>query len=527
MAGVSYRPMAPGDYEQLVALWSSGAEMGFSESDTREHFEAYLARNEGCSFVAEVDGRIVGTVLAGEDARRGFINHLLVEPAFRGRGVGSELARLAEEALAGRSPTKAYVFVKHDNPDAVRFWQRRGYYLCDDFCTMRRSLSDEPYAAYRELDERGVVAYARSQGLVPDEVEVAAEEFGDGNMNHIYRLSWDGGSLIVKQSMPHGKIDVSCFEPVSRGVFESRYVRFYEGVMGDGLERRVMSDETMALSAYEDYSSLTTLRRALLAQQPIDGAGAFLGRYLALELVHSSVIGLGIERKKELEPSFSNLRSRTLTEDYILVSPFFDSPDNCVDELTRPIVRMLWDDGRVVGRARLCAMEFVSNKQCLIHGDFHPGNIFLGGGRFVVSDFDFASWGPIAYDLGTMVGNLVISYRTQDSRGPRAGEERERIVRELRGLFTGFREGLAELAGGSIGAAAAEALAERAVRDSFAFAGCTVAGRSYGYCRFAEVTSIADDAERAKVLSVLVEDCRALMLEVRDEGGLVSMLGSR
>lgn len=520
---VTFRPMTIDDYDAAVALWRTDEHLGFSESDERARISRYLERNPGRSFVALDGEKVVGTVLAGEDARRAFINHLFVLEGYRGQGVGGSLADLAERALAGTSSTKSYVFVKHDNEAASRFWQQRGYYLCDDFCTMRRSLSDEPYAAYAELEEDGVRDYLVSRRLVPAAVEPSVEEFGDGNMNHIFRVAWEGGSLIVKQSMPHGKIDVTCFEPVCRGVFESRYVSFYERVMPEMIEGRLLADETMALSVYRDYSDFSTLRRELMAGRAVSGFGDFCGRFLARELYHSSVLGLGIERKKQLEPSFSNLRSRKLTEDYILVSPFSDSPDNCVDDVSRPLVEPLWEDAEVSSAARLLAMDFVSNKQCLIHGDFHPGNLFVGERGFVVSDFDFASWGPVAYDLGTMVGNLVLSHRTQREGRGDAAAVRAGICREIVSLYDGFAEELGRLVP-ELSAGAVRRFCEGVFTQSLGYAGCTVAGRSYGYCRFPEITSITDDGIRAKVLTVLLDDVRFLLLETRDAHELVERL---
>ena len=521
--GVTFRPMTIEDYDAAVALWKTDEHLGFSESDERARISRYLERNAGCSFVALDGDKIVGTVLAGEDARRAFINHLFVLERYRGQGIGRFLADLAEQALAKTSSTKSYVFVKHDNEAASRFWQQRGYYLCDDFCTMRRSLSEEPYASYVELDEAGVRNYLVSRQLVPAEAELSVEEFGDGNMNHIFRVAWQDSSLIVKQSMPHGKIDVTCFEPVCRGVFESRYVSFYEKVMPEMVEGRLHADETMALSVYRDYSDFSTLRRELMAGRAVSGFGDFCGRYLARELFYSSVLGLGIERKKQLEPSFSNLRSRKLTEDYILVSPFFDSTDNCVDDVSRPLVEPLWADVEVSSAAKLLAMDFVSNKQCLIHGDFHPGNLFVGEKGFVVSDFDFASWGPVAYDLGTMVGNLVLSHRTQSEGRGNADAVRAGICQELVVLYDSFKEELGRLVP-ELSAGAVQRFCEDVFVKSLGYAGCTVAGRSYGYCRFPEITSINDDAIRAKVLSVLLDDVRFLLLEARDVSELVERL---
>lgn len=519
---IDYRVVVPDDHDELVSLWSSDSHIGYSESDSPEHMRAYLERNPDCSFVAVDSDRIVGSVMAGEDARRGFINHLYVRPQYRGKGVGSKLAALAEDALAQRFPTKSYVFVKYDNEDAIRFWRRRGYYLCDDFCVMRTSLSSESYASYSELDEEGVVAYLKNRELVPCEAEVRCAEFGDGNLNHIYRVTWEDSALIVKQSMPHGKIDVTCFEPVCRGVYESRYVTFFETKMAGMLEHRLYSDEIMALSVYEDYSPCMTLRHSLAAGQRVVGVGSFLGTYLANELFYSSVFSLGIEQKKQLESTFSNMRSRKLTEDYILVSPFYDSPDNCVEDAIRPLVEQVWSDGGLKTKARLLAAEFVSNKQCLIHGDFHPGNIFTRREGCIVSDFDFASWGPVSYDLGTMTGNLIISCECW-ARKADGAEMCSYILKQISDMYAAFADTFSSLLSEEDCVPLSDFLRD-IVASSFGYAGCTIAGRSYGYCRFSEITSIADPAELTIVFGRLLEDMRFLMLKPHNVEELVSFM---
>ena len=515
---VAYRKMMPADYDDVISLWSSDPHIGVSESDERKRISRYLNLNDGCSFVAVDDDEIVGTVLAGQDGRRGFINHLFVSQEHRGQGIGRRLAELAEDGLAKTTSTKSYIFVKNDNELAIRFWQQRGYYLCDDFCTMRRSLSNASFKAYVELDENGVLDYLIANDLIDGVDSVVISEFGDGNMNHIFRVRNGDDSLIIKQSMPHGKIDVSVFEPVCRGVYEIRYVDLYEKYMPEMIENRIHSDETMALSVYRDYSGYSTLRRELMANKPVNGFGVFCGRYLARALYYSSIFGLGIERKKQLEPTFSNVRSRKLTEDYILISPFFDSPDNCLDDVSRPFAEIIWNDNDVVSVSKLLAIDFVSNKQCLIHGDFHPGNLFVGDGMFVVSDFDFASWGPIAYDIGTMIGNLVLSYRTQCNTDVRSS-----ILNEMQTIFGAFKTEFAKLAP-ELTDNAIRHFCDDAMKKSLGYAGCTVAGRSYGYARFPEITSINDDEVRAKVLAALVDDIKFLMCDAQDVDGLIGYL---
>ena len=74
------RAMTIQDYDEVFAMWQITSKRALSKADERGQIERYLNRNAGMSQVAVVDGRIVGTVLAGHDGRRGFIHHMAVLP---------------------------------------------------------------------------------------------------------------------------------------------------------------------------------------------------------------------------------------------------------------------------------------------------------------------------------------------------------------------------------------------------------------------------------------------------------------
>lgn len=125
---MQYRVMHPDDYTRLAALWRDCDGLGLRDSDSPEGIARYLARNPGLSFVAERDGRIVGTLMAGHDGRRGYLLHLAVADAERRRGIGSRLVELGLAALAGEGIEKAHVHVIDDNLGARDFWRARGFH---------------------------------------------------------------------------------------------------------------------------------------------------------------------------------------------------------------------------------------------------------------------------------------------------------------------------------------------------------------------------------------------------------------
>jgi ribosomal protein S18 acetylase RimI-like enzyme len=82
-------------------------------------------------FVAEVDGEVVGTVLAGWDGHRGWIYSLGVRPDRERRGIGSALLAHALAALRERGCPKVNLQVRGDNSAVVGFYERQGWKIED------------------------------------------------------------------------------------------------------------------------------------------------------------------------------------------------------------------------------------------------------------------------------------------------------------------------------------------------------------------------------------------------------------
>ncbi|MFH5183275.1 GNAT family N-acetyltransferase [Paenibacillus sp. TAB 01] len=132
---IEIREMSIQDYEQAVELWKRIDGLALSEADSKERIEAYLLRNEGLSFVAAANERIVGTILCGHDGRRGFIYHVAVSPDYRGRKLGNRLVEKSLEQLKAQGIDKCHLFVLEDNALGGKFWsavgwqKRSGFYV--------------------------------------------------------------------------------------------------------------------------------------------------------------------------------------------------------------------------------------------------------------------------------------------------------------------------------------------------------------------------------------------------------------
>jgi ribosomal protein S18 acetylase RimI-like enzyme len=122
----------PQDYHALIELWS-GIEKGVhvGRSDVPKEIERKTLRDPDLFLVAEKDGQIIGSVIGGYDGRRGLIYHLAVAREFRQHGVGSQLLDEVETRLCGKGCLKCYLMVTPDNPEAERFYEKRGWHFMD------------------------------------------------------------------------------------------------------------------------------------------------------------------------------------------------------------------------------------------------------------------------------------------------------------------------------------------------------------------------------------------------------------
>ena len=122
----------PEDYKQVFELWQTiekGVHVG--RSDTLAEIGKKLERDADLFLVAEVAGKIIGSVIGGFDGRRGIIYHLAVASTFRGQGVGSRLMDEVESRLRTKGCLKCYLLVTVDNLEVEDYYRQHGWQQMD------------------------------------------------------------------------------------------------------------------------------------------------------------------------------------------------------------------------------------------------------------------------------------------------------------------------------------------------------------------------------------------------------------
>ncbi len=138
-AEVAIRSFREADRRQLVQLWSAVFPDDPPRNAPDRMIDGALAVRPESLLVAELDGAVVGAVIAGFDGVRGWIYHLAVAPAHRRRGIATRLLRGAEAVLGARGCSKINLQVRATNESVVAFYRALGYQI-EERLSMGRAL---------------------------------------------------------------------------------------------------------------------------------------------------------------------------------------------------------------------------------------------------------------------------------------------------------------------------------------------------------------------------------------------------
>jgi len=121
------------NYSEMINLWKNTKGVGLSgKDDSKKSIRKYLEKNPNTCFTARYNESIIGTIMAGNDGRRGIIYHLMVKPEYRKKGIAKKLLKKAENSLKKEGIRKIMIYVFKENKIGNKFWENNGYKIRKD-----------------------------------------------------------------------------------------------------------------------------------------------------------------------------------------------------------------------------------------------------------------------------------------------------------------------------------------------------------------------------------------------------------
>ena len=123
------RPFKKQEYDAVINLWKKvKLPIKPRGRDKRQNIEREISSPGHAIFlVAELNNKIIGTILGTHDGRKGWINRLAVHPEFQHQGVGSLLVHEVEEQLHKMGIEITACLIEDYNQTSMEFFQKIGY----------------------------------------------------------------------------------------------------------------------------------------------------------------------------------------------------------------------------------------------------------------------------------------------------------------------------------------------------------------------------------------------------------------
>ncbi len=120
------REFGDGDLAAVTALWQA-CDLTRPWNPPERDIEFCRSSGHATLFVAEAEGSIIGSVMAGHDGHRGWVYYVAVDPSHRRHGLGRALMDHAERYLIAAGVPKVMLLIRETNTAVEDFYGRLGY----------------------------------------------------------------------------------------------------------------------------------------------------------------------------------------------------------------------------------------------------------------------------------------------------------------------------------------------------------------------------------------------------------------
>ena len=265
------------------------------------------------------------------------------------------------------------------------------------------------YQEHFLLDCDEVISYVKEKNLFLENDDLTVKEIGDGNINYIFKVEnkIDGKSIVLKQA---DKLLRSSGRPLdlTRSKIEANILRIENNLAPHFVPEIYFYDEIMCVLAMEDISEYKNLRTELVAGKIFPNFADNISEFLSRTLLLTTDLFMDKFEKKKNVKEFINPELCDISECLVFTEPYDNNKNrNIITTGNEEFVEnMLYKNEDLHFAILKLREKFMNYSQSLIHGDLHSGSIFINEKGIKIIDPEFSFYGPMAYDIGNVIGNL-------------------------------------------------------------------------------------------------------------------------
>jgi ribosomal protein S18 acetylase RimI-like enzyme len=149
MENLLIRPYHPDDEKEVIDLWQD-CHLASPQNNPRSDIQRKLKVNPEWFLIGILEGNLVASCMAGYDGHRGWINYLAVLPAYRHRGIATQVLKEAERRLRAAGCPKINLQIRETNTHTIQFYERIGFQR-DPVLSMGKRLIADPLSSSNQI----------------------------------------------------------------------------------------------------------------------------------------------------------------------------------------------------------------------------------------------------------------------------------------------------------------------------------------------------------------------------------------
>ena len=265
------------------------------------------------------------------------------------------------------------------------------------------------------------------KNIIGDTEEIEIKEVGDGNLNLVFFVESKKNSICIKQPLPYLRVLKDWPLTLKRSYYESEYMSIHSNHVSDLMPKIYDFDPELCTITMEKLSPHIIMRHGLINATKYEKFAEDISTFMAKTLFFTSDLYLKADQKKELNSRFiMNTELCKITEDLIFTDPYMYNKNNrwTSPHLDKQKKEIENNDDLKIAVSRL-KIKFMSETQSLLHGDLHTGSIMVTENDTKVIDPEFAFYGPMGFDIGALLANLLMNFFSQNGHEKTPGERKD------------------------------------------------------------------------------------------------------
>lgn len=380
------------------------------------------------------------------------------------------------------------------------------------------------YQEHFLLDCNEVISYVKEKNLFPENADLVAKEIGDGNINYIFKVEnkIDGKSIVLKQA---DKLLRSSGRPLNltRSRIEANILEIENSLAPHFVPEIYFYDEIMCVLAMEDISEYKNLRIELMGGKIFPNFAENISEFLSKTLLLTTDLFMNKFEKKKKVKEFINPELCDISECLVFTEPYDNNKNrNIITSGNEEFVEnMLYKNEDLHFAILKLREKFMNYSQSLIHGDLHSGSIFINEKGIKIIDPEFAFYGPMAYDIGNVIGNLYFPlYRAKFFMED--GKEKEEFINWLEKCIVDIPDLFSKKCILLWEKYSNEKLLknkkfinyyiEDIIKDSLAYAGTEIIRRTVGDAKVLELTNLKNSEKKLQLERELISKAISLIM---------------